>query len=414
MKKQLHSLLVSAVFLVLFTNLSNAQTPPLVFSGWDFSSPQVQIAILALEDIPSSSVFFITDHTYQSTNSQFFGSRRDDNDIFLEITTQSDGLERGQVVVITIDTETDFGYSIRGGNLEVKGNGVKFSDFSFDQSENLFLTDGGAISFVRGGILNNIHCVLNISPDPIEDINNPNASSDPDHIDALVIDLNPEVGSNYLAVDFKDSERPDATLEDLQNIDNWILSETSIELSSTPFFAPLPVELVRFEAIQNNAGVLLSWETASEINNEGFEIEKSTNGLNWETITFIPGAGNTIQTQQYSYLDDQLTSGQYFYRLKQMDFDGQVEYSDVVVINWDDEADFQISLYPNPTVDQLNIRSNVASEDILVEIFNTNGQLLFNNQLAQPSIDVSQLSQGTYFAKVATSNTQKVLRFIKN
>ena len=96
--------------------------------------------------------------------------------------------------------------------------------------------------------------------------------------------------------------------------------------------------------------VLLNWSTSTELNNRGFEIERSTNKKDWRLIGFKEGKGTTTETQNYSFVDDLfgISSPQLFFRLKQIDFDGSFEYSDVVEV---DIAPSTFSLsqnYPNP------------------------------------------------------------------
>ncbi len=96
----------------------------------------------------------------------------------------------------------------------------------------------------------------------------------------------------------------------------------------------IPVELVLFNAENIRDGVLLEWETATELNNLGFEIQRSTEGIEFFTVGFVSGHGTTTEQKNYSYADRDLDNGKYFYRLKQVDYDGSFEYSDVVEIDW--------------------------------------------------------------------------------
>ena len=112
-----------------------------------------------------------------------------------------------------------------------------------------------------------------------------------------------------------------------------------------------PVELFGFIAdVINNSKVKLEWTTASETNNEGFEIERSNDKTNWRLIGFKEGKGTTTETHNYSFTDDLLdtSSSKLYYRLKQVDYDGSFEYSDIVEV---DIAPSTYSLsqnYPNP------------------------------------------------------------------
>ena len=117
----------------------------------------------------------------------------------------------------------------------------------------------------------------------------------------------------------------------------------------------IPVELTSFKAIVNDNDVELTWSTATETNNQGFEIERQvvmavrSQESDWEEIGFVPGFGTTTETRSYSFIDNDLDEGKYQYRLKQIDFDGSFEYSDVVSVEIISPIKFSLEQnYPNP------------------------------------------------------------------
>jgi hypothetical protein len=116
----------------------------------------------------------------------------------------------------------------------------------------------------------------------------------------------------------------------------------------------VPVELVSFTANVQNINVTLSWITASEVNNSGFEIQKghtstSLSMTNWEIVDFVEGKGTTTEQQFYSFIDENLAAGKYQYRLKQIDFDGTFEYSNIIEVEVNIPNEFSLSQnYPNP------------------------------------------------------------------
>lgn len=124
----------------------------------------------------------------------------------------------------------------------------------------------------------------------------------------------------------------------------------------------LPVELVSFRAIKEETGVKLLWQTVSETNNKGFYIQRSTNTSEWETLGFVEGDGYSVTLNDYQFMDTDPMSGLNYYRLKQIDFDDQFEYSDIVVVNNAVEANVQTFLYPNPTTDRFTFSINNPSE----------------------------------------------------
>ncbi|MFQ3597905.1 MAG: hypothetical protein SNJ66_06125, partial [Chloroherpetonaceae bacterium] len=110
----------------------------------------------------------------------------------------------------------------------------------------------------------------------------------------------------------------------------------------------LPVELTSFTARKSEQGVELAWQTASELNNAGFEVERKSAGATWNTLGFVRGNGTTTEAQSYSFLDNS-ASGKVQYRLKQIDFDGQFEYSNIIEVDAGLPKTFELSQnYPNP------------------------------------------------------------------
>jgi len=112
---------------------------------------------------------------------------------------------------------------------------------------------------------------------------------------------------------------------------------------------PLPIELSSFSVSLIENGIELNWETATEINNYGFDIERKPEIGSWENISFVEGYGNSNSPKQYKYKDIENLSGKYFYRLKQIDIIGSFEYSNIVEINFGLPMEFTLSQnYPNP------------------------------------------------------------------
>lgn len=165
----------------------------------------------------------------------------------------------------------------------------------------------------------------------------------------------------------------------------------------------LPVELITFTAnAQENQTHLLKWQTASEENNAAFEIEKSADGQSWERIGTVEGNGTTIFASNYSFVDENPLNGMNYYRLKQIDFDGQFEYSEVELVKQSLLNDKAVVLYPNPVQDNLTIENGEG----LATIYNVLGQPIraFSIFNSQSSIDVSDLSKGHYLLKITKTN----------
>ncbi len=112
---------------------------------------------------------------------------------------------------------------------------------------------------------------------------------------------------------------------------------------------PVPVELISFTAKSNGEEVILNWSTATELNNLGFEVQRSSEGKEFLTVGFVKGSGTSSEQHNYTFYDRNLNNGKYYYRLKQVDFNGSYEYSDVIEEEWRAFNSYLLEQnYPNP------------------------------------------------------------------
>ncbi len=130
--------------------------------------------------------------------------------------------------------------------------------------------------------------------------------------------------------------------------------------TGTDITAPLPVQLTYFAARARENDVELTWLTASESNNKGFEIERSTNGVDFEYIGFVKGAGNSARQLRYVLLDRDAMrlNTSLYYRLKQVDFNGTFNYSPIVNVNMFTSEEFTSKVFPNPFTEQFSVEVN--------------------------------------------------------
>lgn len=184
--------------------------------------------------------------------------------------------------------------------------------------------------------------------------------------------------------------------------------------------SPLPVTLGNFEATrQDETSVLIRWETLSEHDNAGFEIQRSENGTDYEILGFTDAIGNSHVKQSYQFTDAQNTRSAY-YRLKQIDMNGEFKYSPVKFVQGNDLQ--KLSIYPNPFSTDLTISfgtKQVTKLPVYMEVFNTRGKLLLRSQgnisKVQQTLrqEAGKLNTGTYIMRIIVGNKVYIKRMVK-
>jgi len=179
---------------------------------------------------------------------------------------------------------------------------------------------------------------------------------------------------------------------------------------------PLPVTLRYFDAKRAETKINVTWETTSEVNNDYFEVEKSSDAKNWSLLATVKGAATTKVIQQYRTADEQPFPTLNYYRLKQVDFDRTTTYSRIISV---DMGNFQINkVWPNPVADVLNISLDQSVQSAEYEITDVNGRVIKKRQkLPETSaitIPVGNLATGIYLIKIKTKDgVNHSSRFVK-
>lgn len=244
------------------------------------------------------------------------------------------------------------------------------------------------------------------------------------YVDLSGLGITTSAGTDYHVVMYYSSGTGFSILMDNGSVDNrssyntgsgWT-SYSSADFRIRPIVSTpkttVPVELTEFIASQKDNSVLLSWTTATEINNYGFQIERAVTEK-WENIGFVEGHGNSNSTHNYSFIDSNPPSGNIKYRLKQIDNNGNSKYSDVVQISSEKLFKFAFEQnHPNPfnptTVLSYSVPNN---SKVKLVIYNTLGQKvteLFNGyqEAGKYSLtwNAANYSSGTYFAKLTATS----------
>ena len=191
-------------------------------------------------------------------------------------------------------------------------------------------------------------------------------------------------------------------------VDEYINLNVNQNIICTEGETILPVELTSFTAKANNNEVILNWSTATETNNQGFDIERKSNGQ-FEKVGYVAGFGTTTEVKAYTFTDKTVGSGNYTYRLKQVDFNGTFEYSPEVEVEVGAAKVYQLSQnYPNPFNPNTTITFDLADESqVSLIVFDVLGQEV--SQLIHEELEAgihsinfhaSSLNSGVYFYKL--------------
>ena len=204
------------------------------------------------------------------------------------------------------------------------------------------------------------------------------------------------------------------TVPNVTQFSTWAVSGNS---------TPLPITLASFIARQNNKSIKLEWSTASEINNDYFEIQKSSDGTQFYTIGNVKGAGNSTETKKYSFNDKELKSGRFFYRLKQVDLDKKFTYSYIVAVQIShiNAADITFEIYPNPVTETLFVNhAGLENELVLIQLIDASGKIILKQEkqilLDSDPIEVNLMSlkPGPYIVQIISNGSSESRRVMRS
>ncbi len=178
---------------------------------------------------------------------------------------------------------------------------------------------------------------------------------------------------------------------------------------------PLPVEMVEFNGLGHESYNELTWSTASEVHCSHFNIERSTDGSSFQKIGEVEGTGTSFEVHDYRFHDNEIGNEIYYYRLKQLDFNGAYTYSNTIAIAPTIEGSFKVmSAFPNPATEVFNVQLYAESaENIAISIKSASGAVVYNSQETLKAgsniveIPVSDLARGMYMLTVTDGSTDE-------
>ena len=230
---------------------------------------------------------------------------------------------------------------------------------------------------------------------------------------SVIIDgLNPAVTYYFYTFEFNNIQNNLNTA--VPGAENYLSPPVPNEIPGiiAPGEPPLPVTLVSFSAKTSGSQVAIRWETASELNNKQFEVERSRDSRTFETIITRAGRGTTNATTVYNEVDRKPLNGLSYYRLKQVDLDGKTSYSTIVPVSFLKAG--EAIMYPNPVTDQLTITLDGGTDGVAATITDLSGRTVRTQQLrADGKLDMANLQAGTYLVTVGSGKAKVTRRIVK-
>jgi len=180
----------------------------------------------------------------------------------------------------------------------------------------------------------------------------------------------------------------------------------------------MDVDWHSFSAVQNNNDAILDWLTLSEINNSHFVIQRASDGQDFVDIGRVEGTGTTNTSTAYQFTDNSPLNGENFYRIKQIDFDGSVDLSKLVVVSFKNNDGVKLNSFPNPANETLHVTINGEHTMQMAYVYNMQGKIVKTIKLSltnthQFDINISDLEDGLYFLKMQDQNHSLISSIIK-
>lgn len=404
------NLLLTTLFSILFFSL---QAQLVVIVGANENNPD-GFAFAATQNIPGGTVVYFTTDEYSDAANAFDNNQGNTNlnqaEDLISWTAPAGGVNEGEVIVFSESSSNTFTLTCSSGTCGT-GTFVGGVGFNFGGTDELYAFSDNDANHLNGiteiymGIQSNGS--LTADEDPSNDFPN-----------AVVLNVTSTIGWFEYNGDRTASTDP----ADLGDLSSFTVSGTgNTTLSTTSFsggFVVLPIELTSFRAdVKNSQEVLLTWQTASEINSDYVLVERSKDGYQYESLGRVNSFGTTNIQQNYNFLDKSPFKGINYYRLRQVDNDGQEEVHQVVSVNIDREI--SSTIYPNPGKDNVTLSINEALEtDGLLSFYDLTGRLIIQQVVPantqKMNLATEHLPSGaTYLLRLEGGNFVENIRFVK-
>ncbi len=321
--------------------------------------------------------------------------------------------------------------------------GLAPANYNAGSNNNLFYANASAgtanhLVYVEGGIIGTLtltnsqntlaqYKAFMATPDQASETENTN--------NVPFISTNPE-SMDFLKVDprfiFNANNKGMVIAEINTDFEGEVRSNTTPDMGADEYLTngdawPLPVSLINLSGSRQNSDILLTWTTATEQHNKGFEVERSTNGSSFTTVGFVEtkaANGNSNQMLTYQFTDNKASGNAVYYRLAQVDLDGRKRLSNVIYLNGQPgiTATAFNNLYPNPAKNMLTlVVESKSAEKATVMITDLNGRVMHNQQVQLTTgtntvnVNVNRLAIGFYLATVVQSESgqKETLKFMK-
>ena len=389
------------LFVAAFSNISGQMVAFSAAANDNANGNVDDIAFVAIQALPAGTIIYFTTEEYNGTA---FGSSED------QIAwTAPAGVDVGDVFYLSETTANSFTITCSDGSGTTTCGSAVVEDpsYTFGNVDEIYAYSDNDNDRTNG--ITEIHAALHLNG-TFSSAENPLS----EYPNAQVLEVpRPSSGNDKAYVEFSGDRTIPVDLADLSDLSKFTVAEApSPDLSTVAFsggfFRALPVELSSFRVRNKKNIAVLTWQTATESENAGFELQRGMDGVTFESVAFIEGNGTSATTRDYAYDDKDLRSGQlYYYRLKQLDYDGTFAYSKIITAQLTGN-EITGTFAPNP-VTAGNTTLNYAtptSGEMVLRVFDAAGKTLQERTYAVTegsnrfALDLDGLSAGMYFVKM--------------